>query len=558
MQMYNHSFQVADLLFQIKILKDKVSAFESGDYYVRLKKEHRIAREADQRYIKKIELELAQAHAALIQMNKKWMQVNEDVMKEKDEVVAQKNKELKHMQEQVFEAQRQRDEALEKSKSKGLELYEVLTQLEEEQGKVQKLTARVNKDYTNSSISSSMNPNHKKIQNGREKTGRKPGAQPGHEHHPRKKLEPDETVTIAAPDEYINNPNFKPTSKVIRKQLVMLNVSTYVIEYVTPEFRNQTTGQRVHAAFPEGIKDDVNYDGSVKAVAYMLNNECNVSIDKTGTFMQEISEGKIALSNGTICNLSKQFSDKTKEERDKIFLDLLSAKSLHTDFTFGRMNGKQAAIIISATPNQVLYQGREHKGHEGVKGSPIELYTGTMIHDHEATFSHYGTSHQECLVHVERYLRSSIENEPNLKWNRQMYDWIGKSIHYWKEIRDGEEDTSKVETLISEYDAIIKMAKDEYLYEPPSKYFRDGYNLYRRMEAKPEDYVLFLKDPDIPPQNNLAERLARVVKRKMSQVMCFRSPEGVMYYCDGQTILQSIKSNEENAYEGVKSRFNHK
>jgi hypothetical protein len=556
--MHNPSIQVADLLLQNKILKDKVSAFESGDYYERLKKEHRIAREADHRYIKKLEQEVAQLHAALIQMNKKWMQVNEDVMDEKEKAQAQNEKQLQQKQEQVFEAQRQRDDALEKSKSKGLELYEVLTKLEEEKGKVQKLTARVNKDYTNSSISSSMSPNHKKIQNGREKTGRKPGAQPGHEHHPRKKLESDETVTIAAPDEYINNPNFKPTSKVIRKQLVMLDVSTYVIEYVTSEFRNQTTGQRVHAAFPEGIKDDVNYDGSVKALAYMLNNECNVSIDKTRTFMQEISEGKISLSNGAICNLSKQFSDKTQEERNQIFLDLLSAKSLHADFTFGRMNGKQTTVVISATSDQVLYQGREHKGHEGVKGSPIELYTGTIINDHEATFSNYGTRHQECLVHIERYLRASIENEPNLKWNHQMFDWIRKSIHYWKEIRAGAEDTSKVETLISEYDAIIKMAKDEYLYEPPSDYFRDGFNLYSRMEAKPEDYVLFLKDPDIPPTNNRAERLARIIKRKMSQVMSFRSQEGVVYHCDGQTILQSIKSKEKNVYEGVKSRFNQK
>jgi hypothetical protein len=556
--MYNHSIQIADLSLKIKRLKDKVSAFESGDYYVRLKEEHRIARESDHRYIKKLELELAHAHAALIQMNENWMQVNEDVIKEKEKELAQKDTQLKHMQEQVFEAQRQRDEALEKAKSKNLELYEVLTQLEESQGKVQKLTARVNKDYTNSSISSSMCPNHKKIQNGREKTGRGPGAQPGHEHNPRKKLEPNETVTIEAPDEYINNPNFKPTNRDIRKQLVMINISTYVVEYVTPEFRNQTTGQRVHAAFPEGVKDDVNYDGSVKGLAYVLNNYCNVSIDMTRKFINEISDGKISISNGTICNLSKQFSDQTKEERNKIFLDLLSAKSLHADFTFGRMNGKQATVMICATADQVLYQGKEHKGHEGVKDSPIEVYTGTIINDHEATFHNYGTRHQECLVHVERYLRSSIENEPNLKWNHQMFDWVRKSIHYWKEIRAGAENTNKAETLISKYDAIIKMAKDEYLYEPPSDYFREGYNLYRRMEAKPEDYVLFLKDPDIPPTNNRAERLARVIKRKMSQVMSFRSREGVVYLCDGLTILQTIKSKEENIYAGVRSRFNQK
>lgn len=76
---------------------------------------------------------------------------------------------------------------------------------------------------------------------------------------------------------------------MIRKQLVLLHVTAEVVEYVTPEFRSQTTGQRVHAAFPQGVKDDVNYDGSVKAAAYLLNNECYVSIDKTRTFLREIS-----------------------------------------------------------------------------------------------------------------------------------------------------------------------------------------------------------------------------------------------------------------------------
>jgi hypothetical protein len=556
--MYNQSALVTDLLFQNKIQKDKLSAFESGDIYVNLKKEHRIARQGDHRRMKKLELKIEELHAALSHMNQMWMQVNEDVVKEKEKELAKKDKLIKQLKDQLYEALRQSDQATQKAKNKNLELYEALTQLDETQGKLKILTARINKDFTNSSIPSSMSPNHKKIPNGRVKTGRRPGACPGHEPHPRKKHEPNETVVIPAPLEYINNPNFKPTNRTIRKQLIKIDVRTIVVEYETPEFRNQKTGQRVHATFPDGVNDDVNYDSSVKAFAYLLNNGCNVSIDKTRTFMNDISDGKISLSTGAICNLSKQFSNKTQGEREQIFLEMLSAKSLHTDFTFGRMNGKQATVIICATPNQVLYQGREHKGHEGVKDSPVELYTGTIISDHDATFLNYGTRHQECLVHVERYLRSSIENEPNLKWNRQMLDWIGKSIHYWKENRDKPEDKIKVNALIREYDAIIKTAEKEYLYEPPSDYFRDGYNLYRRMGADKEDYVLFLNDMDIPPQNNLAERLGRVFKRKALQVMSFRSKEGVEYFCDGLTILQTIKSNEKNVYEGVKSRFDQK
>jgi len=90
-----------------------------------------------------------------------------------------------------------------------------------------------------------------------------------------------------------------------------------------------------------------------------------VLIDKTRTFLKEISNGKIDLSNGMICNLARQFSEKTQEERGQIFLGLLASPSLHADFTFGRMNGKQASVIICATPGLVLYQGCEKKGTKG-------------------------------------------------------------------------------------------------------------------------------------------------------------------------------------------------
>lgn len=47
-----------------------------------------------------------------------------------------------------------------------------------------------------------------------------------------------------------------------------------------PQFRNIHTGQRVHADFPVGVVNDANYGSSIKALAFLLNNRCGVSIDK--------------------------------------------------------------------------------------------------------------------------------------------------------------------------------------------------------------------------------------------------------------------------------------
>lgn len=548
---------ITRLQYEVKKLSRLVEAFQSGEQYIRqeegyLREIKRLERE--NRALKK---ELAAAHAETVDVRNKWFQTCEDVVKEKEAELARKDRELEKAREAMYRAQKERDDALEKLGRLRTELYGVMTQLEEEKEKNRELTARVNRDYTNSSKSSSQAPDHGKIHNGREKSGRRPGGQPGHPHHKRKRQEPTRIIEIPAPEEVSCSSEYRPTGKLVRRQVVFLHVSTEVVEYVTPEYVSKVTGKKVHAPFPEGVKDDVNYDGTVKAAAYLLNNQCYVSISKTGEFLKTVSGGKLDLSGGMICGLSKEFSEKTQEERNEIFLELLASPHMHVDFTFGRVNGKQGTVMVCASGGRVLYQGKEKKGHEGVKGSPAEFYDGTLIHDHEATWQNYGKRHQECLAHVERYLRSSIENEPWLKWNKQMLEWIKEAIHCRNSMPEGEgADPQEIERLVERYGKILEKAKEEYGYEPPGDYFKDGYNLYKRMWEDRDDYLLFLYDPTIPPTNNAAENAARKYKRKNAQVMCFRSEEGRDYFCDGLSVMESMRADGENLYEGVRERFN--
>lgn len=557
--MYEDTVTKADLLLRIKILQDKVDGYESGDRYLRIREQCSKARAADARTIRKLEKELAESRAETIHVRELWFGTCMDVIKECNQKIREMARQMKAMEKEVAAANARAEKEYRARLDKISELYEVKTELENEKEKSAELKIRLNKDHTNSSKSSSTDQNHAKIHNSRESSGKKPGGQPGHEHHPRRLQKPTTTVDIPAPEEYLDTSRYKPTGKVRSKQLIIACITTEVIEYRTPEFRDLKTGQRVHAAFPDGVVDDVNYDGTVKALAYMLNNECNVSIGKTRRFLSESSHGKIDISDGMICNLSRQFSRKTQEERDELFEKLRNAPVMHTDFTFGRVNGTTGAVIITATPDgTVLYQARKQKGDEGVKGSPLENYEGTVVSDHDSALIKHGKRHQECLIHIKRYMKSSMENEPGRTWSGEMSRWIAKSIDYWDRINEGkaEYDLSESMKLIAEYDRIVEKAREEYEYEPPSRYYREGYNTYKRMYEERERYVLFLLDPSVPPSNNLAERSGRRYKRKNLQVMAFRSEKGRGYYCDGLSVLESMKAKKENLYEGISARFN--
>ena len=314
----------------------------------------------------------------------------------------------------MLAAEKSEDRWHEKWKEQQVQLYAVQTELEEEKEKNRKITAQVNKNFENSSIPSSMQVGRKKIPNSRVKMGKRPGGQPGHKGHRRKLHVPTETHEIPAPKKYQDSPDYYETGKVIRKQKVEIHLGVRIIEYATKEYRDRRTGARVHAPFPAGYENEVNYGGSIKALAFLLGNEVNVSHGKIRKLIEELTEGEIRLSDGMINGLCREFSEKTKEEKQEIIKKLMTSPVMNADFTNANVNGGSAQVLVLASPqeNVALYIGREKKGHEGVKGTPLEDYVGTVVHDHDKTFYRYGIRHQECLQHDCRYLIGSKENEP--------------------------------------------------------------------------------------------------------------------------------------------------
>lgn len=167
-------------------------------------------------------------------------------------------------------------------------------------------------------------------------------------------------------------------------------MSVSVIEYTTKKYRSRTTGARVHAPFPPGYVNEVNYDGSIKA--FLLSNECNVSHAKIKKLISEMTDGEVEISVGMINGLCAEFSLKTEPEKKKIIGKLMSSPVMNADFTNANVNGKSAQVL-------------EEK-----------------------------------------------------------------------------------------YDAILATAEKEYADNPPSDYYREGYNLFLRLRKYKENELLFLHD----------------------------------------------------------------
>lgn len=547
---------ITGLQYKVKHLQHEVDVFKSGDKYIKMNSNFQAMLAEKTRELKRLRNEIADSRSQTVTVRNKWMQVFEDLQAEHAKAIHNKDGINKVLEERALKAERRVDELKDKNLALKRERYAIQTEVEEEKAKNQKLLSQIKKTHENSSIPSSMKPNHKPITNNREKSGKAPGGQLGHKGHGRKKQKSTKVIDIPAPREYADNPDYEPTGKIIKRQRVGVKVLPYTEEYATQEFRNIKTGKLVYADFPAGVENDVNYDGSVKAFAFLLNNHCNVSMDKTREFLSEVTNGALQISKGMVCGLSREFSQKSKAEQAEAFSNLVVAPVLHVDFTTAKVNGKNVNVAICATPQNAAYFAREHKGHKGIKDTPAELNPNTLVHDHDKTFYSYGHLHQECLVHILRYLLDSIQNEKNLTWSMLMRDLLREMIHYRNSL-DTEEDLDpvKVAGFEERFGQILDIADHEYDYEPPNKYYKDGFNLKKRLREFKEAHILFLHDKNIPTDNNLAERLLRIFKRKQRQVMSFRSFSTLDYLCQSLTMLAQLRSRKVNIYKNVAEIF---
>ena len=450
------------LLCRLKAAQTRNKELESGERYVRLKELHQRECRGYGSRILELQKEAADAHKETIRVRNYWFQVLEDMLLEFEKMQKKTKQELQEMEKRALKAEKQRDDALDKVKELQHQFYETAVRLEEEQGKNLKLRAQINRDYENSSIPSSKTLRKKKITNSREKTGRKPGGQPGHKGHCRKKQEPTRPAVLLPPPEIVLEDNsFKKTSKTIIKQRVGIRMRLDVTEYHADVYYSSQTGERVHAPFPAGVIDDVNYDGSIRAFLFLLNNDCCTSIDKSRQFLSDL------------------------------------------------------------------------------------------------TFYNYGTDHQECLAHVLRYLKGSMDNEPDRTWNKDMHSLVQEMIHFRNGLQPSEEpDPCKVSEFEERYRKILETARKKYEDVPANDYYRDGYNLFLRMEKYMQNHLLFLHDLRVPATNNEAERLLRNYKQKQAQAVTFRSFESIDYLCQCMSMLVLMRLEEpENIFDRVSRIF---
>lgn len=446
--------------------------------------------------------------------------------------------------ERKFEAYKQKTEQeLFECHARIAELEATVAKKDEEIALLKADNERLKRIMNNNSSNSSQPPSRDQkptkpanTYNGRTKTGRKPGGQPGHEG---KTLTREAVEALIESDECLHEieNSGNPVGDYIVRYILDLRLKTVVREL---RFYPDADGK---STLPPELKSVVTYGNDAKALAIALNHVGNVPLKRTCELISALSNEFINLSPGSLCQHAQVLADASSNFIEEIQTNLLNAVVLCTDSTAITVNGVQEHIRNFSTPENVLYYPMKTKSIEEMKGTILSKFAGILIHDHETALYHFGTDHAECNAHILRYLRKNTEEASN-NWSEEMGALLVEMNNHKKSLvscHSGGILPKELDRYSARYDELLKQAKEQNKRTLGSIAKSDELSLIRRLETYKSNHLLFASHPEVPFTNNMSERDLRKCKNRQKVSGGFRKDLGKSVYCTLFSVIETCR-----------------
>ena len=419
----------------------------------------------------------------------------------------------------------------------------------------ERLKSIINNNSNNSSLppSSDQKPGKKKANeyNGRERSGKKRGGQPGHKGTALKKEDAEALIAGGRVRHEVIDVGDKSTAYTTKYEI---DIETAV---VVREYRYHTEAEEKKPRIPEKHHSDVSYGNGIKGMAAMLYSVGVLSNERMLDFINGITNNILNISAGGMYKFVQQFAARIEPRIDQLKDSLLNVPVLCTDATGISVNGSQQHIRNISTADTTVYIGMDKKNLKNLKKTPLGRFMGTLVHDHETALFHFGTAHAECNVHVLRYLTKNSEDTGNT-WSEAMKQWLS-DINKTRKRRmtDGHPFTDdELAALEAQYMAIIRQGLVENEATRPRWAKKDEASLLRRLEKYRDSHLLFLRRFDVPFDNNMSERDLRKVKNRQKMSGGFRDESGRDMFCTILSFIETCKRRGLPVFQSICAALN--
>jgi transposase len=441
-------------------------------------------------------------------------------------------------------------------------IAQLRNELAEARERIKELESQINKNSGNSSKPPSSDGFKKPlVKSLRQASGKKPGAQKGHEGSGLKLTREPDKYEAHQPSNCIRCKN-APICAAKRtvaetRHVVDIVVEPLITAHVALEVVCPQNGKIYTGNLPVEASGSIQYGVNIEALAVSLNTIGMVSINRTHEILSDVFG--VPISTGTIAGMIKDCAEAVKDTVAEIKEAVLEETIVHFDETGTKVNGGNMWAHVASTEELTYISVEEKRGKVGMESAGIvQFFKGIGVHDCWAAYFSYFFIHALCYAHILRELTGIFENYQQ-KWAKDM-------IALLVEMKQAKENliASGVwispeemwETFSNSYDLIVSNALTANPLPPkePGVRLKRGKprTLAERLLARKAQYLLFFKNFDVPFDNNQAERDFRMFKVKQKVSGCFRTKNGADDFASIMSFLGTARKRGLSAFSALR------
>ena len=378
----------------------------------------------------------------------------------------------------------------------------------------------------------------------REKTGRKPGGQSGHEGKTLQCSTTVDEVLDYQPDyctccgENLSN---VPGSLVETRQEIDIPVILPVCKAHRIYRKTCTCGQQTQSSFPAHITASVQYGANTESLIGYLHARQYMPYKRMQEFMGAVLG--LPISTGGINHVLNRLVQKALPHYLQIKERIIQSVFVGTDETGMKVNGKNHWMWTWQNDELTFILHSDNRGFKTIEDNFAHgLPNSVLQHDRFAChFNCEAIHHQICMAHLLRDLNFICELHSDCAWPFEMKALITAALKLKNELTtpDYYGHCPKRNSLETQLSQLLQLELD-----PEHSKAR---TLQKSLQKHQQYILYFLHHPQVPPDNNGSERAIRNIKVKQKNSGQFKSDEGA----DGFAVLRSIIDTATKAGQNI-------
>jgi transposase len=400
----------------------------------------------------------------------------------------------------------------------------------------------------------------------RTKSGKRPGAQPG---HPGATLEmrnaPDVIVLHAAKHCAACGRSLalRHGEIVERRQVFELPpMQLMCTEHRLARCRCPDCGAWTLGRFPPGVHASVQYGSGVLALGVYLTTQQLLPAARAAHVLHALTGQRV--SAATITAAEERAAEMLEPVSARIRQGLRRSAVLNLDETGFFISGRRQWLHTVSTPALTHYTSHEKRGRGAHEATGIlPGYQGTIVHDSYDSYFTYPCRHALCGVHLLRELTFLIE-ENDERWARALKRSLlvmKRAVERAKAAGHVALDRVTLRRYHRRYDTLLALGEAA---QPPPSPRIDGTgrprrtlaaNSLLRLREYREAVLRFLHDFAVPFDNREAERDLRMMKVEQKISGGFRTSAGAEIFCTIRGYLATARKQGRSALDVLRDLF---